>query len=49
MPVPQPALPARALAIEDEDYNRIVLGDILAKMNYTVDWATTGAEAIRLA
>jgi len=49
VPVPQPALPARALAIEDEDYNRIVLGDILAKMNYTVDWATTGAEAIRLA
>lgn len=46
---PHPTLPARALAIEDEDYNRIVLGDILAKMNYTVDWATTGAEAIRLA
>ena len=44
-----PTLPARALAIEDEDYNRIVLGDILAKMNYTVDWATTGAEAIALA
>ena len=43
------ALPARALAIEDEDYNRIVLGSILAKMNYTVDWATTGAEALRLA
>jgi signal transduction histidine kinase/DNA-binding response OmpR family regulator len=42
-------LPARALAIEDEDYNRIVLGDILAKMNYSVDWATTGAEAIQLA
>ncbi len=40
---------ARALAIEDEDYNRIVLGDILAKMNYTVDWATTGAEALQLA
>ena len=47
--VPRPTLPARALAIEDEDYNRIVLGDILAKMNYTVDWATTGAEATRLA
>jgi signal transduction histidine kinase/CheY-like chemotaxis protein len=45
---PHPTLPARALAIEDEDYNRIVLGDILAKMNYTVDWATTGAEALRL-
>lgn len=46
---PHPTLPARALAIEDEDYNRIVLGDILAKMNYTVDWATTGAEALQLA
>ncbi len=46
---PKPMLPARALAIEDEDYNRIVLGDILAKMNYTVDWATTGEEALRLA
>jgi CheY-like chemotaxis protein len=43
------ALPARALAIEDEDYNRIVLGSILAKMNYSVDWATTGQEALRLA
>ena len=42
-------LPARALAIEDEDYNRIVLGHILAQMNYRVDWATTGAEALRLA
>ncbi len=43
------ALPARALAIEDEDYNRIVLGNILTKMNYSVDWATTGAEALKLA
>ena len=43
------SLPARALAIEDEDYNRVVLGSILAKMNYSVDWATTGAEALRLA
>ncbi len=46
---PPSTLPARALAIEDEDYNRIVLGSILAKMNYTVDWATTGVEALRLA
>ena len=46
---PPSTLPARALAIEDEDYNRIVLGSILAKMNYNVDWATTGAEALRLA
>jgi signal transduction histidine kinase/CheY-like chemotaxis protein len=50
VPAPLPnALPAKALAIEDEDYNRIVLGNILAKMNYTVDWATTGAEALKLA
>ncbi|MBI5767571.1 MAG: response regulator [Verrucomicrobia bacterium] len=48
-PAPPSLLPARALAIEDEDYNRIVLGSILARMNYTVDWATTGAEALKLA
>jgi CheY-like chemotaxis protein len=48
-PAPANTLPARALAIEDEDYNRIVLGSILAKMNYTVDWATTGEEALKLA
>jgi CheY-like chemotaxis protein len=46
---PAHALPAKALAIEDEDYNRIVLGNILQKMNYSVDWATTGAEALKLA
>ncbi len=45
---PQLTRPTRALAIEDEDYNRIVLGDILAKLNHTVDWATTGVEALRL-
>jgi signal transduction histidine kinase/DNA-binding response OmpR family regulator len=49
LPAVFPALPAKALAIEDEDYNRIVLGSILAKMNYTVDWATTGQEALKLA
>jgi|GEM_PF-3714285 len=47
--VSHPTRPARALAIEDDDYNRIVLGGILAKMNYTVDWATNGAEAVKLA
>jgi CheY-like chemotaxis protein len=46
---PAPVLPAKALAIEDESYNRIVLANILKKMNYTVDWATTGEEALRLA
>jgi signal transduction histidine kinase/CheY-like chemotaxis protein len=49
VPETRSTLPARALAIEDEDYNRIVLGNILEKMNYTVDWATTGAEALHLA
>ncbi|MEY2877923.1 MAG: hypothetical protein RLZZ15_303, partial [Verrucomicrobiota bacterium] len=48
-PTPPQPLSARALAIEDEDYNRIVLGSLLAKINYTVDWATTGAEALALA
>ncbi|HAB19830.1 MAG TPA: hypothetical protein DCE44_25780, partial [Verrucomicrobiales bacterium] len=48
-PAPPSTLPAKALAIEDEGYNRIVLGSILAKMNYTVDWATTGEEALKLA
>jgi signal transduction histidine kinase/CheY-like chemotaxis protein len=48
-PQAKSSLPARALAIEDEDYNRVVLGHILKLMNYTVDWATTGAEALRLA
>lgn len=46
---PATVLPAKALAIEDEGYNRIVLANILQKMNYTVDWATTGEEALRLA
>jgi signal transduction histidine kinase/DNA-binding NarL/FixJ family response regulator len=50
LPAPRDRLePAKALAIEDEDYNRVVLASILAKLNYTVDWATNGHEALQLA
>lgn len=40
---------ARALAIEDEDYNRLVLGNVLQKLGYKVDWAVDGKSAIALA
>jgi CheY-like chemotaxis protein len=43
------SLNARALAIEDEDYNRLVLGNILAKLGYKVDWACDGKTALQLA
>jgi CheY-like chemotaxis protein len=43
------SLNARALAIEDEDYNRLVLGNILAKLGYKVDWACDGKNALQLA
>lgn len=43
------SLNARALAIEDEDYNRLVLGSILAKLGYKVDWACDGKTALQLA
>lgn len=42
-------LNARALAIEDEDYNRLVLGNVLHKLGYKVDWAGDGKSAITLA
>ena len=42
-------LHARALAIEDEDYNRLVLGSILQKLGYRVDWACDGKMALQLA
>ena len=42
-------LHARALAIEDEDYNRLVLGSILQKLGYRVDWACDGKTALQLA
>lgn len=38
-----------ALAIEDEDYNRIALGHVLRKLGYKVDWAADAATALRLA
>ena len=43
------SLHARALAIEDEDYNRLVLGNILTKLGYRVDWACDGKTALQLA
>jgi signal transduction histidine kinase/CheY-like chemotaxis protein len=51
-PVPSGSAPAtvsRALAIEDEDYNRIVLGHALRALGYSVDWAEDAAAALRLA
>ncbi|GAB1490212.1 hypothetical protein MASR2M8_26710 [Opitutaceae bacterium] len=44
-----PAIVSRALAIEDEDYNRIALGHVLRALGYQVDWAADGASAIKLA
>lgn len=41
-------LSARALAIEDEDYNRLVLGNILQKLGFEVDWAADGRTALQL-
>lgn len=40
---------ARALAIEDEAYNRLILGHLLGQMGYEVDWAVDGASALELA
>ncbi len=40
---------SRALAIEDEDYNRIALGHVLQQLGYNVDWAVDGASALQLA
>ena len=37
---------SRALAIEDEQYNRTVLGHILSQLGYEVDWASDGASAM---
>jgi signal transduction histidine kinase/CheY-like chemotaxis protein len=37
---------SRALAIEDESYNRMVLGHILSQLGYAVDWAVDGASAM---
>jgi CheY-like chemotaxis protein len=40
---------SRALAVEDEHYNRVALGHVLMQLGFAVDWAATGAEALRLA
>jgi signal transduction histidine kinase/CheY-like chemotaxis protein len=37
---------SKALAIEDESYNRMVLGHILSQLGYSVDWAVDGASAM---
>jgi signal transduction histidine kinase/CheY-like chemotaxis protein len=37
---------SKALAIEDEPYNRTVLGHILSQLGYEVDWAVDGASAM---
>ena len=37
-----------ALAIEDEAYNRLVLGHVLAGLGYDVDWAQQGDEALEI-
>jgi CheY-like chemotaxis protein len=36
----------KVLAIEDEEYNRLILGHLLEQMGYEVDWAIDGASAI---
>ena len=51
-PAPKTGAPkpvSRALAIEDEDYNRIALGHVLKQLGYEVHWAGDGAAALRLA
>jgi signal transduction histidine kinase/DNA-binding NarL/FixJ family response regulator len=51
-PAPAAGLPipiSRALAIEDEDYNRIALGHVLQQLGYDVHWAADGAGALKLA
>ena len=45
-PVVTTAKVSRALAIEDESYNRLVLGHILSQLGYEVDWAVDGASAL---
>ena len=40
---------SRALAVEDEDYNRLALGHALKALGYETDWAADGASALQLA
>jgi signal transduction histidine kinase/DNA-binding response OmpR family regulator len=44
-----PAPVSRALAIEDEEYNRMVLGHVLRSLGYSVEWAADAQAALRLA
>lgn len=39
----------RALAIEDETYNRMVLQHTLEQLGFEADWAETGEQALKLA
>ena len=39
----------RVLAVEDEIYNRMVLGHFLEAMGFAVDWATSGETALEYA
>lgn len=51
-PAKVPGLPdtvSRALAIEDEEYNRLALGHVLRSLGYTIDWAVDGASALKFA
>jgi CheY-like chemotaxis protein len=41
----RPALPSRALLVEDQPYNQLVARSILERLGYSVDVAATGAEA----
>lgn len=48
-PAGLPDTVSRALAIEDEEYNRLALGHVLRSLGYTIDWAVDGASALKLA
>lgn len=40
---------SKVLAVEDEDYNRLVLDHMLQHLGYSVDWAADGASALEMA
>ena len=44
-----PVKVSRALAVEDEQYNRLVLGHTFGQLGYSVDWAADGKTAIAMA
>jgi signal transduction histidine kinase/CheY-like chemotaxis protein/HPt (histidine-containing phosphotransfer) domain-containing protein len=41
--------PRRALVVDDQEYNRIVLSDLLARFGYVTDVTADGTEAVELA